>query len=62
MEEAADYVIIHDKYPKAALHGLVIARDLRLAGPMDLTAEHLPLLSTMKVLCLPVHNHPCLTY
>ena len=46
------YVIINDKYPKARLHGLVIAREPDLLGPTDLRPEHLPLLAAMKV-CMP---------
>jgi hypothetical protein len=44
-----DYCIINDKFPKARLHGLVIARDLTLEGPEDLRPIHLPLLQTMQV-------------
>lgn len=29
-------IVVPDKFPKARLHGLVIARDLRLQGPLDL--------------------------
>lgn len=45
------YVVLDDKYPKARLHILVIARDPALLGPADLRPEHLPLLAAMKV-CL----------
>ena len=46
------YVIIDDKYPKARLHGLVVARDPALLAPTDLSQEHLPLLAAMKVCIL----------
>lgn len=45
-----DCVLILDKYPKFRLHALVIARDLSLGQPTDLTADHLPLLQAMEVL------------
>ena len=44
-----EYVIINDKYPKARLHSLVIARDPALLSPSDLRPQHLPLLLAMKV-------------
>lgn len=56
MQVADQYVIIPDKYPKARLHGLVIARNPSLAGPDDLRAEHLPLLLAMQVI---VRCHRC---
>jgi aprataxin len=37
-----------DKYPTAARHALVIARDPRLQGPLDLTHRDIPLLLHMK--------------
>ena len=46
---AENYIIIRDKYPKARLHGLVIARDPSLEGPADLRQDHLPLLQQMQV-------------
>ena len=46
-----DCVLILDKYPKFRLHALVIARDLSLGTPSDLTAAHLPLLQHMEVIC-----------
>lgn len=49
MEVYQHYVIISDKYPKAQLHALVIARDPALSGPADLRRHHLPLLQEMKV-------------
>lgn len=49
MEISEQFVIIHDKYPKGRLHGLVIAREAELSGPTDLKASHLPLLQLMKV-------------
>ena len=51
-------MLILDKYPKFRLHALVIARDLSLGTPIDLTAAQLPLLQHMKVICpcaCPVH-------
>ena len=50
MEISDSFVIILDKFPKARIHGLVIARDLRLEGPADLTNSHLPLLDAMEVI------------
>lgn len=51
-----DCVLIHDAFPKACHHALVIARQPGLTGPADLTSEHLPLLRSMQVhsvlLCL----------
>ena len=49
MQIDQDWVIIHDKFPKARLHSLVIARDPKLQGPDDLRKEHLPLLNAMQV-------------
>lgn len=49
MQVYNDCVVIHDAYPKAQHHGLVIARQPGLIGPSDLTPEHLPLLQTMQV-------------
>lgn len=45
---SSQFVIIHDKFPKAKLHGLVIARDPALVSPENLTADHLPLLEQMQ--------------
>ena len=46
----AHCVVVPDKFPKAALHGLVVARDPRLQGPLDLTMtpENLDLVRHMK--------------
>lgn len=41
-------VLIHDAYPKARRHALVIARDPALDRPEDLTSEHIPLLQHMQ--------------
>lgn len=41
-------VLIHDKYPKARIHGLVIARDPALQAATDLRPQHLPLLLHMR--------------
>ena len=49
MEIQKDWIIVYDKFPKARLHGLVIARDPELEGPADLRAEHVPLLIAMQV-------------
>lgn len=38
-----------DPYPKARHHALVVARDLRLDGPADLTVQDVPLLEHMQV-------------
>lgn len=54
MEVSEKFVIIMDKYPKAKLHGLVIARDSSLEGPSDLKAEHLQLLLAMEVYLRPL--------
>ena len=48
-------VLIHDLYPKAMRHALVIARDAALQGLTDLSQEHLPLLEHMQV-CLHAWN------
>lgn len=42
-------VAVDDKFPKARFHILVIARDLRLQGPMDLTGSDVGLVRHMKV-------------
>ncbi len=42
-------VLIPDKYPKAKFHALVVARDPRLQGPLDLQAEDAPLVEHMLV-------------
>lgn len=41
-------IAVLDKFPKARFHGLVIARDQRLQGPLDLTANDIPLLLEMQ--------------
>ena len=45
-------VRIDDPYPKARTHRLVVARDPRLQGPLDLTATDLPLLAHMREVAL----------
>ena len=42
-------VAVVDKFPKARFHALVIARDQRLQGPMDLTGTDVELVRHMKV-------------
>lgn len=42
-------VMIHDLYPKARYHALVVARDTQLEGPSNLTKEHTSLLQHMQV-------------
>lgn len=49
LREFDKVVTIDDKFPKARLHSLVIAKDLELEGPADLRASHIPLLQVMKV-------------
>lgn len=51
MVVADEHCIIRDKFPKARLHGLVVARDPVLQGPTELRQHHLPLLQTMQVWC-----------
>lgn len=41
-------VVIEDKFPKARVHRLVLARDLKLNKVTDLHREHLPLLLEMQ--------------
>ena len=41
-------LLMHDKYPKARRHALVIARTAGLDGPSQLGQEHLPLLRHMQ--------------
>ena len=41
-------VLIHDLYPKARRHALLMARDPTLDGPEQLTALHIPLLEHMQ--------------
>jgi diadenosine tetraphosphate (Ap4A) HIT family hydrolase len=41
-------VVIDDKFPKARIHRLVLARDLSLNKATDLRREHLPLLREME--------------
>ncbi|KAL4544880.1 hypothetical protein Ndes2526B_g00814 [Nannochloris sp. 'desiccata'] len=41
-------IIVPDKYPKSRYHILVIARDQRLQGPLDLTSADLALVQHMK--------------
>ncbi len=40
---------ISDKFPKAAFHALVVARDPLLQGPLDLRKKDLPLVEHMLV-------------
>ena len=47
-------VIIRDKYPKAKIHFLCIARDLSLQEPLDITSRHKELLKHMKQASLDV--------
>jgi predicted kinase len=47
LETTDQYVIIHDKYPKARHHLLVVSRDPDVMYPWDLRAEHVPLVEAM---------------
>lgn len=47
-------VIIRDKYPKAKIHYLCIARDLSLQEPLDITSSHKEFLKHMKQASLDV--------
>lgn len=42
-------ILIHDAFPKAAHHALVLPRDPSLHDMLSLTREHIPLLMQMKV-------------
>ena len=42
-----DLVVAYDLYPKAAVHLLILPRDVHLDGPTDLTAQHVPLIKQM---------------
>jgi len=45
----AHCIVVPDMYPKATIHGLVIARDQRLKGPRDLrTPQDIPLVRHMQ--------------
>ena len=47
-EVDSEYVIVPDKYPKSRHHALVISRDTRLQGPLDLSSKDIPLVKRMK--------------
>jgi hypothetical protein len=49
-----DYVVIHDKFPKAKTHLLVVPRRVRVDEPRLLTTEHLPLLKEMYSVALQI--------
>ena len=42
-------ILIHDGFPKAAYHALVLPREFPLQDMCSLTRKHIPLLMQMKV-------------
>lgn len=48
LSEDDQCIMITDKFPKAHRHALVIARNPKLLGPLDLTQDDIPLLLHMR--------------